>query len=271
MTRRRGVPIAVADRAAVASNQPADFARPRHRSRRVAGADRAEVVVANQPAEGGAAARHRPRRVAGADRAAAVVANQPADEVGPRHRPRRVAGADRAAVVPAYQPAEELRPSYRIGHQPDITDRAAVHIAEQTDVVATCPIDRQIADRVAEALEHTSKGVAAVADRDKSRPRVPARRRSRIDIGTEHVVAGQPRRVDVLQLGQRLDDAIGRGRRAGVAAQIHYPVYRAESRVRQQIRRRLIAAIRPNSRIEAARQGRRQLRRRQACRPAAAP
>ncbi len=101
--------------------------------------------------------------------------------------------------------------------QPDIAHHTAcADVTEQADIVRRHLPDVEIADLVAQPVECASEAVAAVQEgavavrsqRKEAEGAVPGLRRTGLDAVRQRVAAGQPRRIDVLQVVDRADQGV---------------------------------------------------------------
>ena len=161
---------------------------------------RIEVVVAvahrcgrrirpatDQPPHLDSGARHATPSVAVEQPAATKLTEQAADLAGARHL-----SVERHPLHPATRSAgnatDPLAPSDLCAGQAEVADRAGV-VAEQAHVVAVRTIDREVRERVAQAMEHARERGRPAAHRREAQATVPASRGGGVHVRAERVVA----------------------------------------------------------------------------------
>ena len=194
---RHRVKIGLGDRATVIADQPAE-GRAAHRTGRVGlgddaaivagktsgalAADRADgvglrdraFIVADKPADikTGAADRHAGIGLRDVAARTKVVPDQPADiYAGAVHHTGRIGPRDGAGIV-ACQRADIVPAGHCGAQQTDVLHRyTRADISKQSDIVGGRPIDGQVGNGVALAVERSGEFGGGAADRDEARRR----------------------------------------------------------------------------------------------------
>ncbi len=234
--------VGVSDGTGIVSNQTPDVADPAHVAGRVADADSAEIVISHQTADVGASARAT-GGVAVTDGAIIVVTHQPTDVIVPAHTDVRVAVADRASIVVTHQAAAVVAPDHSSTGEVAVTDGSPVitdqstavfpiyagvqhtHVAnraahpgisDKPDIIHRWPIDNEIADGMAQAVEVAGKLSSRCTHRCKARACIPATGQQGIDVRSQRIVASQVAvhalqgsAGDITRYAQAVDDGEG--------------------------------------------------------------
>src|SRR5262249_42209529 len=117
------------------------------------------------------------------------------------------------------QPADTLVPGHAAADQANVlNDAGSGDPSKKADLETARPINEQIADRMAVAVERAGKGRTEVSDRHKPCTAVPPRGHARVDVVREHVISAEQRRRTANAL-QPVDirDLVGRRARAVAA------------------------------------------------------
>ena len=134
--------------------------------------------------------------------------DQPADVIFTRHRTSGIGIGDAAKNLQSDQPADIIGANDRSVNHANIGYGGVPGVTKQADIVGARPVDEQLGNCVAMAVEIAGEFGGAITYRNKTGVCVPRRRRTGIDIFSQRIMAS-PIVVHVLKLVHIMDKRIG--------------------------------------------------------------
>ena len=152
--------------------------------------------------------RHNTGGISIADAAVVLRPNQPTDVIITRHCTGGIGIGDAAVVLRPNQPTDVILPCDRTANHANIGNCSVLDGTKQADNVGAWPVDEQLRNRMAMAVEIAGEISGAITYRNKTGICVPRRRRTGIDIFSQRIMASQIA-VHVLKLVHIMDKRVG--------------------------------------------------------------